>query len=107
MIVLNFELLDQFLQAMANRINNSVFFHFIDRYGPKEEENAAENVCEVLLQFLGRPDPAITALYQCKVKFQKKEERETIIAQLSKAFKVGGEITLVQGRIQEIIMSIA
>jgi hypothetical protein len=103
MIVFNFEILDQFLAALSNRIHNQIFFHI---RAPNSGSDQNESVYEVMLQFLGRPDPQVLVLHQCAIKLQKKEEREVVIARLKETFKTAGDIILIQGRIQELIMSL-
>lgn len=106
MLVFNFELLDQFLTALSQRINNQIFFHFRDP-GVNSELDLSSDSNEVILQFIGRPDAVLTALYQTKMKIAKKEDRTAILSQLESAFKSAGEISLIQGKIYEIVMSLA
>ena len=106
MLVFNYEILDQFLTALNQRINNQIFFHFRDP-GQNADLDMSSETNEVILQFLGRPDSVLTALYQTKMKIAKKEDRNVILSQLETAFKVAGEIHLIQGKIYEIVMSLA
>ena len=104
MIIFNFDLLEQFLQALPRRIGNEVFAHYIEEKNPNGELTGEHTI---YLQFLGHPDQSITVLHQCRIKIIKKEEREQIIASLMKAFEKAGGIQLIQGKIQEMFMSVA
>jgi hypothetical protein len=106
MLVFNYENLDHFLNALGQRINNQIFFHFRDP-GQNSEMDMSSETNEVILQFLGRPDNVLTALYQTKMKIAKKEDRSVILTQLESAFKSAGDIILIQGKIYEIVMSLA
>ena len=104
MIIFNYDQLDQFLSALIHRVGNEVFAYYIEERNPNGELTG-ENI--IYLQFLGHPDPSLTALYQCRIKINKKEEREQLMATLLQAFQKAGGIQMIQGKIQEMFMSVA
>ncbi len=107
MIVFNYEILDDFLTAISRRVSNELFSQYIE---PEKNSELVAFRHKLILQFIGRPDPAnihFTVLHQIVLPISGSKEKEEIIANLKKAFLTAGEITLIQGHINEIIMSIS
>lgn len=106
MIVFNFDILDQFLGALACRATPFVFTQYVE---PHTAEGVPVTTHKLMLQFMGRPDPQspqLMVLHQCVLKIQAKKERDEIIASMKGAFDTNG-IKLIQGYINEIFMSIS
>jgi hypothetical protein len=104
MIVLQYDTLEQFLQALNRRVSNELFSH-IEENNPSHEESGKN--FKIILQYLGRIDPALLVLHQCVIKIQHQEEKDQILKSITQAFEKAGGIVLIQGKIQELILSVA
>ncbi len=104
MIVLNYENLEQFLFALQRRISNEVFAQYVEGKNSQDENSTTHTM---ILQFLGRVDPNVLALHQCSLKLQKQEEKDELIQTLQQSFEKAGDIQLIQGKIIDIMMSLA
>ncbi len=108
MIVFTYEKIESFLAMISRRVNNEIFIHHVSPENPTT--GSLENSQKIVLQFLGRPDPAnihLNALHQCIIRIKSSIEKETIIEQLRATFKQIGDILLVEGSIIEIMHSLA
>jgi hypothetical protein len=107
MIIFNYTILDQFLEALSRRASNEIFSSYFE---PNQSIEIADNRHKLILQFLGYPNSNNTnliVLHQCILKMKTKNEREVVIQNLQKAFKESGDVMLIQGSINEIFTSIS
>jgi hypothetical protein len=104
MIVFNYDGLEDFLRALERRISNEVFAQYLDRPSPQVENDSTHTV---ILQYLGKLENSITVLHQCVLKLKKQEEKDQLIQTLQDAFEKAGGIQLIQGKIVELVLSLA
>ena len=105
MIVFSYEILDDFLAALSRRISDEIFSQYIE---PNISTEIAATRHKIILQFLGKPDisnPNLLVLHQIAIKIGTKKEKDEVMGNLKKAFQEAGNISLIQGEINEIMMS--
>ena len=105
MIVFNYEILEDFLSALNRRVSNEIFSQYIE---PEQNSELVAYRHKLILQFIGRPDPSnihFAVLHQIAIPISGSKEREEIIGNLKKAFQTSGEVHLIQGYINEIIIA--
>ena len=107
MIVFNYKKLDDFLAKMVLRMGNTVFTQYIE---PSTNPDLSENRHKLILQFLGYPSQGNTdlnILHQISLGIKSSAERDEVIVKMKKAFEKIGDISIVEGYINEIFMSIS
>ena len=107
MLIFQYHALEDFLVALKYRIVDEVFSQYIE---PETALGASSDHHQLILQFLGHPDASnlnIIASYQIKIEIKSKKERNSVVDNLTVAFKHAGNIQLIQGSITEISRSIS
>lgn len=107
MLVFQYNQLEDFLTSLKYRITDEVYSQYVE---PNNAMGAASNQHHLILQFLGHPDTKnvnILGLYQIRIEINTRQERDSIIVDLQKAFATAGNIKLIQGSITEIFRSIS
>ena len=106
MIIFHYDILDQFLHVLPRNISNEIFFQYLEPTNALEMTN--NTIHQVILQFLGKPDPVnihLTLLHQCALNIKTQADRQQIMDQIKEALQNTGHFTLVQGKISEIVHS--
>ena len=95
------------LLKLDRRASNEIFSQYIE---PHSSSEIAPNRHKLILQFLGYISPdntSINVLHQCVLKIKSSQERNNILEEMKKAFGKIGQISIIEGYINEIIMSIS